>query len=227
MRIVLIEDNQSLAKGITYRLQDLGHAIDVLSDGLAADEFLRGGGGELVILDINLPRMDGLSILRAMRARGDGRPVLLLTARSETHDRVEGLDAGADDYLVKPFAMAELEARVRALSRRLDRNHRPALRLGPLSLDLDGRQVAIAGEIHALPRREISVLESLLLAEGRIVPKHDLLDHVYGTGADVEESAIEVHISRLRKRLKPHGVTIRVRRGLGYAIGLVEDTATP
>lgn len=227
MRIVLIEDNQSLAKGITYRLQDLGHAIDVVSDGLAADEFLRGGGGELVILDINLPRMDGLSILRAMRARGDGRPVLLLTARSETHDRVEGLDAGADDYLVKPFAMAELEARVRALSRRLDRNHRPALRLGPLSLDLDGRQVAIAGETHALPRREISVLESLLLAEGRIVPKHDLLDHVYGTGADVEESAIEVHISRLRKRLKPHGVTIRVRRGLGYAIGLVEDTATP
>ncbi|GAA5070015.1 response regulator transcription factor [Roseibacterium beibuensis] len=227
MRIVLIEDNQSLAKGITYRLQDLGHAIDVISDGLAADEFLRGGGGELVILDINLPRMDGLSILRAMRARGDGRPVLLLTARSETHDRVEGLDAGADDYLVKPFAMAELEARVRALSRRLDRNHRPALRLGPLSLDLDGREVAIAGEIHALPRREISVLESLLLAEGRIVPKNDLLDHVYGTGADVEESAIEVHISRLRKRLKPHGVTIRVRRGLGYAIGLVEDTATP
>ena len=171
-----------------------------------------------MILDINLPRMDGLTLLRAMRARGDGRPVLLLTARSETQARVEGLDAGADDYLVKPFAMAELEARVRALSRRLERDHRPALQLGPLVFDLDGRTVHINGVAQDLPRREVSVLESLLLADGRTVPKHDLLDHVYGTGADVEESAIEVHVSRLRKRLKPHGLTIRARRGLGYAI---------
>ena len=218
MRIVLIEDNQSLAAGIAYRLQDLGHSVDQLGDGLASDEFLRGGGGDLVILDINLPRMDGLTLLRAMRARGDGRPVLLLTARSETQARVEGLDAGADDYLVKPFAMAELEARVRALSRRLERDHRPALQLGPLVFDLDGRTVHISGVAQDLPRREVSVLESLLLADGRTVPKHDLLDHVYGTGADVEESAIEVHVSRLRKRLKPHGLTIRARRGLGYAI---------
>jgi DNA-binding response OmpR family regulator len=225
MRVVLIEDNQSLAQGITYRLQDLGHSVDVISDGLAGDEFLNRGGGDLLILDINLPRMDGLSVLRALRARGDGRPVLLLTARAETHDRVEGLDAGADDYLVKPFAMAELEARVRALTRRRSQDHRPMLRLGPLTLDLTGRQVAIAGAAQDLPRREIAVLESLLLAEGRTVSKADLLDHVYGTGADVEESAIEVHVSRLRKRLKPHGLLIGVRRGMGYAIGLADDAA--
>jgi len=227
MRIVLVEDNQSLARGITYRLQDLGHAVDLISDGLAADEFLRGGGGDMVILDINLPRIDGLTLLRDMRARGDGRPVLLLTARAETHDRVEGLDAGADDYLVKPFAMAELEARLRALTRRRAHDHRPALRLGPLALDLAGRQVTIDGAAQDLPRREVAVLESLMLAEGRTVPKHDLLDHVYGTGADVDETAIEVHVSRLRKRLKPHGLMIRVRRGMGYAIALAEDAAAP
>jgi DNA-binding response OmpR family regulator len=227
MRIVLVEDNQSLARGITYRLQDLGHAVDLISDGLAADEFLRGGGGDMVILDINLPRMDGLTLLRDMRARGDGRPVLLLTARAETHDRVEGLDAGADDYLVKPFAMAELEARLRALTRRRAHDHRPTLRLGPLALDLAGRQVTIDGTAQDLPRREVAVLESLMLAEGRTVSKHDLLDHVYGTGADVDETAIEVHVSRLRKRLKPHGLMIRVRRGMGYAIALAEDAAPP
>ena len=227
MRIVLVEDNQSLAQGITYRLQDLGHAVDLVSDGLAADEFLRGGGGDMVILDINLPRVDGLTLLKDMRARGDGRPVLLLTARAETHDRVEGLDAGADDYLVKPFAMAELEARLRALTRRRAHDHRPTLRLGPLALDLAGRQVTIDDMAQDLPRREVAVLESLMLAEGRTVSKHDLLDHVYGTGADVDDTAIEVHVSRLRKRLKPHGLMIRVRRGMGYAIALAEDAAPP
>lgn len=227
MRIVLVEDNQSLARGIAYRLQDLGHAVDLISDGMAADEFLRGGGGDLVILDINLPRISGLTLLRDMRARGDGRPVLLLTARAETHDRVEGLDAGADDYLVKPFAMAELEARLRALTRRRAHDHRPMLQLGTLALDLAGRQVAIDGVAQDLPRREVAVLESLMLAEGRTVPKHDLLDHVYGTGSDVEETAIEVHVSRLRKRLKPHGLLIRVRRGMGYAIALAEDATAP
>ncbi len=218
MRIILIEDNQSLARGITYRLQDLGHAVDVISDGLAGDEFLAGDRGDMVILDINLPRRDGLSLLRAMRARGDGRPVLLLTARAETHDRVEGLDAGADDYLVKPFAMAELEARVRALARRRAHDHRPTLHLGSLSLELAGREVSVAGDPLTLPRREVSVLEALLLAEGRTVSKADLLEHVYGTGADVDDSAIEVHVSRLRKRLKPHGLSIVVRRGMGYAL---------
>ncbi|MEM8581902.1 MAG: response regulator transcription factor [Pseudomonadota bacterium] len=218
MHIILVEDNESLAKGITYRMQDSGHAVDVFSDGAEADQFLRTPGGDVVILDISLPGLDGLSVLRNMRARGDERPVILLTARSETEDRVKGLDAGADDYLVKPFDMAELEARIRALGRRQGRELRDVLTLGPLSLDLGARQVSFDGVREPLPRREIAVLEALLTAQGRTVSKTGLLESVYGTGADVEEGAIEVHVSRLRKRLKPYGLAIRVQRGLGYAL---------
>ncbi|MDU8945431.1 response regulator transcription factor [Ovoidimarina sediminis] len=218
MRIILVEDNESLAKGISYRMADVGHAVDILHDGGAADEYLRTDGGDVVILDINLPGLDGLSILRNMRARGDERPVIMLTARSDTEERVAGLDMGADDYLVKPFEMEELEARLRALARRKPREIRNRLTLGPLALDLDARQVEVAGNPLALPRREISVLELLLAAQGRTVPKRDILDHTYGVGADVEESAVEVHVSRLRKRLRPFGLTIAVRRGLGYAL---------
>ena len=218
MLITLIEDNPSLARGIAYRLEDGGHAVDHLSDGQAAEDYLRGGGGELIILDINLPRRSGLTLLREMRKRGDARPVILLTARTDTDDRVAGLDAGADDYLVKPFEMAELEARVRALSRRSARAPRRELSCGPLTLDLGTRNVFAHGSTLDLPRREVSVLEALMSASGRIVSKTDILDRTYGTGADVEEMVVEVHVSRLRKRLKPHGLMIRTRRGLGYVL---------
>lgn len=218
MRIVLVEDQDSVAKGISYRMEDIGHSVDVISDGLAADQHLRAGGGDLVILDITLPGLDGLAILRAMRQRGDDRPVLLLTARAETHDRVRGLDAGADDYLVKPFEMDELEARVRALARRLPRPLRRQITMGALALDLDAREVTAQGIALALPRREVSLLEVLMTAQGRMISKNDLIDQIYGTGADIEEGAIEVHVSRLRKRLKPYGMAIRVARGLGYAL---------
>lgn len=224
MRIVLVEDHDSVAKGITYRMEDIGHSVDVISDGLSADQHLRSGGGDLVILDITLPGMDGLAILRAMRQRGDERPVLLLTARAETHDRVRGLNAGADDYLVKPFEMDELEARVRALARRQPRPLRRQITLGVLALDLDAREVTAGGVALALPRREVSLLEVLITAQGRTISKNDLIDHIYGTGADIEEGAIEVHTSRLRKRLKPYGLAIRVARGLGYAL---VQTGTP
>ncbi len=222
MRIVLVEDHDSLARGIAYRLEDLGHSVDLLDDGLAAEDHLRDDGGDLVILDINLPGQDGLSVLRAMRQRGDERPVLLLTARSETIDRVQGLDAGADDYLVKPFEMDELEARVRALARRRGSPLRQILRLGPLQMDIDSRQVSIGAKPLDMPRREVSLLEILLSANGRTVPKPDLIAHLYGTGADVEDGAVEVQISRLRKRLKPHGLVIRVRRGIGYSLSELE-----
>ena len=161
---------------------------------------------DLVILDINLPGRNGIELLKAMRARGDVRPVLLLTARADTHDRVRGLDAGADDYLVKPFEMIELEARIRAISRRKPEPYRKSLSLGTLTLDLDARQVAIDGQPVAIPRREVSLLEALLSANGRTVSKTHLLEHTYGTGTDVEEAAVEAHISRLRKRLKPHAI---------------------
>ena len=223
-RITLVEDHESLAKGIAYRLGDLGHAVDILADGQDADDLLRGDAAELIILDINLPGLDGLTVLRNLRLRGDDRPVLLLTARSETVDRVQGLDAGADDYLIKPFEMDELEARVRALARRRARPITRKIAMASVELDLDTRQASFAGAPAALPRRELSLLEILIGAQGRTVAKADLLEHVYGTGADVEEAAIEAHISRLRKRLKPHGLAIKVQRGLGYS--LVEATAS-
>ncbi|WP_049645600.1 response regulator transcription factor [Candidatus Rhodobacter oscarellae] len=218
MRITLVEDNVGLAKGIAYRLQDAGHAVDVLHDGDAAAAFLKGCVSDLIILDINLPGTDGLSLLKALRAGGDPRPVILLTARAETEDRVIGLDAGADDYLIKPFEMAELEARVRALSRRRATPQRQLQHIGPLQFDAAARQLMADDQPLDLPRRELSIFECLLAARGRLVTKTALLDHVYGTGADVEEQVVEVYISRIRSRLKPFGLVIKAQRGLGYQL---------
>lgn len=216
MRITLVEDNISLAKGIAYRLQDAGHAVDMLHNGQDAEIFLRDDASDLIILDINLPGVDGLTVLKGLRGRADTRPVILLTARAETEDRVIGLDAGADDYLIKPFEMAELEARVRALSRRRSTPQRQVLKFGPLSFDAAARQL-LAGDVELdLPRRELAIFEGLLSAEGRLVSKSALLDHAYGVGADVEDTVVEVYISRLRRRLKPYGVEIKAQRGLGY-----------
>lgn len=222
MRITLVEDNISLSKGITYRLEDAGHAVDALVDGGEAADYLKSDGADLVILDINLPGIDGLTLLSDMRKRGDTRPVILLTARAETQDRVIGLDAGADDYLIKPFEMAELEARVRALLRRRQVPQQQLRQVGLLQYDASARQLfAEDGEVD-LPRREMSVFECLWDAGGRLVSKTAVLDHVYGVGADIEETVVEVYVSRLRSRLKPYGISIRTRRGLGYQL-LVGD----
>lgn len=222
MRIAIVEDNSALASGIAHRLRDRGHAVDVLHDGAEADAFLAREGADLVVLDINLPGMDGLSVLRALRRRGDGAPVILLTARSETAERIAGLDAGADDYLTKPFDMDELEARLRALSRRKNLEFSSRDPLGPLVFDRSARQL-LDGEIPlAIPRKEIATLECLLERRGRIVSKAQLIAHVYGTGADVEDSAIEPHVSRLRKRLEGYGVRIKAARGLGYMLDIDE-----
>lgn len=220
MRITLVEDNTSLAKGICYRLEDAGHAVDMLEDGEAAAAYLRDDQADLVILDINLPGTDGLTLLKELRARGDARPVILLTARAETKDRVIGLDAGADDYLIKPFEMAELEARVRALLRRRATPQQQRRNVGPLSYDVSTRQLFSGGDEIKLPRREVSVFECLLEAEGRLVSKSAMLDHVYGVGADVEERVVEVYVSRLRSRLSTYGLQIKTRRGLGYQLNV-------
>lgn len=218
MKITLVEDNVSLAKGIAYRLEDAGHAVDILDDGTLAQSFLKTDTSDLVILDINLPGVDGLSLLKALRSRGDQRPVILLTARAETEDRVFGLDAGADDYLIKPFEMAELEARVRALLRRRAVPQQKMLVVGDLQYDVSARELHTVGGKLEFPRRELSVFECLVVAEGRLVSKSTLLDHAYGTGADVEESVVEVYVSRLRRRLKPYGIQIKSQRGLGYQL---------
>lgn len=218
MRIAIVEDNVELARGIAYRLRDRGHSVDILHDGQEADRFLAREGADLVVLDINLPGMTGLEILRALRLRDDGTPVILLTARSETVERVAGLDAGADDYLTKPFEMDELEARLRALSRRKNLEYAARDALGVLVFDRTSRQLMDGETALEVPRKEIATLECLLERRGRIVPKAQLMTHVYGTGADVDDSAIEPHVSRLRRRLEGYGVRIKTARGLGYML---------
>lgn len=218
VHITLIEDNTSMAKGIAYVLRDEGHAVDVLHNGRQADAFLRNDASDVIILDINLPGMSGIEILENLRFRGDLRPVILLSARSETQDRVAGLDAGADDYLIKPFDMAELLARIRALSRRRVRDAIYSESIGRLELNNTTREITADGDILHFPRRELALFEILVKARGRSVNKRDILDRLYGTGADVEEKVVEVTISRLRKRVAPYGVSIRVRRGIGYIL---------
>jgi len=221
VRIVVVEDNISVAKGIRYYLQDAGHAVDLLQDGAEAASFLRDDSADIVVLDINLPEIDGLTILKQMRARDDMRPVLLLTAQSETDDKIKGLDAGADDYLSKPFEMEEFGARIRALSRRVSERPTPRAQIGGVIFDRTARTLEADGGTLDIPRREVALFERLLLADGRIVSKQLLLDSLYGTGADVDEPVVEVYVSRLRKRLQPHGVQITVKRGLGYKMQAV------
>lgn len=221
MRIAIIEDNRALARGIGHRLRDQGHAVDILHDGDDGDAFLAADGADMVVLDINLPGRSGLDILKNMRGRGDNTPVLLLTARGDTRDRVAGLDLGADDYLVKPFETEELEARLRALFRRRNADQAVLETIGDLEYDRGGRQLTADGRPLDLPRRELAVLECLLDRRGQLVSKTAITDHVYGTGTDVEEKVVEIYISRLRKRLEPHGIRIKTARGLGY---LLEDT---
>lgn len=218
MRIAIVEDNEALANAIAYRLRDRGHSADILFDGEDADAFLAREGADLVVLDINLPGRSGLDVLRALRSRGDGAPVILLTARSETSDRVEGLDSGADDYLVKPFEMDELEARIRALSRRKNLDYGARETVAGIEFDRTTRQARASGKLLEIPRRELAVLECLLERRGRIVAKAQLTDHVYGIGADVDDTAVEPHVSRLRKRLADYGIVIKTARGLGYML---------
>ena len=208
--------NLAVAKGIAYSLEDKGYVLDMMHDGATADDFLRRDENDLIVLDVNLPGLDGLSVLRNLRARADQRPVIILTARADVADRIAGLDAGADDYLIKPFDMAELEARIRALLRRRGKRIEHSLTFGPLTFELNARTARLHGKTMELPRRELAVLEVLIRAEGRIVPKSALLEGVYGTGSDVDESAVEAHVSRLRKRLSDWGVEIKAQRGLGY-----------
>ncbi len=214
----MVEDNIAVAKGVAYRLRDEGHAVDLLHDGAEALEFLRDEAADLIILDINLPGLSGMDVLAALRARCDHRPVLMLTAQSDTRDRILGLDAGADDYLVKPFEMDELSARIRALGRRNAMADRTEKTIGPLRFDANARMILGPDGALSVPRREVSLFETLLAANGRTVSKQVLLDHLYGTGSDVDEPVVEVYVSRLRKRLKPFGIEINMQRSLGYAM---------
>lgn len=224
MRILIAEDDDVLADGLCLSMRQSGYAVDRVSDGLEADTMLRGDQPfDLVILDLGLPRMDGFNVLRNLRERNRRVPVIILTARDQMGDRVKGLDLGADDYLVKPFNLPELEARVRALLRRGQCGVNPVYTCGMLTFDSVARRAAINGEPLELTMRELSVLEALMLRIGWVVSKDQLLERLYSYAEEASGNAIEVYIHRLRKKIEPAGVTIRTIRGLGYIIDKVSS----
>ncbi|MCE5974894.1 response regulator transcription factor [Sinirhodobacter sp. WL0062] len=218
MHIILVEDNLNLAKGVQNALKDQGHAVDHLDDGQAADVFLKGNTADVAVIDVNLPGMSGIEIIRRLRGRGDTTPVLILTARGKTSERVEGLDAGADDYLVKPFDMEELVARLRALARRRPQIAPDHETVGQLVYDRVQRTLQHHGSVIDLPRRELALFEFLLEHRGRLMEKDRIADALYGTGTPVESNAVELLVSRLRRKIEGCGATIRTARGLGYML---------
>jgi two-component system, OmpR family, response regulator len=218
MRILVAEDDAILADGVTRTLRQSGYAVDWVQNGLEADSALDTDDFDLLILDIGLPKKSGLDVLKRLRGRDSRLPVLILTALDGVNDRVRGLDAGADDYLAKPFDLSELEARVRALVRRGMAGSPTLLRHGALTYDQVGRVARLNGEALELSAREVSLLEIFLQRAGRLVSKDQLVSHLCEWGEEVSPNAIEVYVHRLRKKLEPGGVRIVTVRGLGYSL---------
>lgn len=218
MRILLVEDNLALAEGLVTLLRQAGYALDVVHDGASAEALAAAENFDLVILDLNLPQMDGLDVLRAMRARRNPAAVLILTARGAPEERVRGLDLGADDYLTKPFDIREFEARVRSLLRRQAGLKTATVTCGLLTLDLTTRSFAVNGEALDLPARERDLLELLILKAGKVVTRDAIVQSLTSLEDDLSPNAIEQYVSRIRKRLAPFGLTIRTARGIGYIL---------
>ncbi|MGE5769869.1 MAG: response regulator [Betaproteobacteria bacterium] len=217
MRILIAEDDAIIADGLARSLRQGGYAVDWAPNGHDADAALTTVSYDLLILDLGLPRVPGLEVLKRLRGRGSQVPVLILTALDGTGDRVKGLDLGADDYMAKPFELAELEARVRALTRR-SAGVMPTIQCGALVYDQVGRTAQIQGQSLDLSAREIGLLEVLLTRMGRLVSKDQLVDQLCGWGEEVSHNAIEVYVHRLRKKLESGGVKITTVRGLGYCL---------
>jgi DNA-binding response OmpR family regulator len=217
MRILLVEDDAIIADGLSASLRKGGYAVDHVDNGLDADTTLLSQNYDLLILDLGLPRLGGIDVLRRLRSRKSPLPVLVLTAQEGVEARVHGLDAGADDYLTKPFALPELEARVRALTRR-GTGQATLIEVGNLLFDQSERLVRLDGQSVDLSARELELLEVLLLRAGRLVSKEHLIDHLCAWGEEVSTNAIEVYVHRLRKKLEPGGVRISTMRGLGYCL---------
>jgi two-component system, OmpR family, response regulator len=216
MRILLIEDDRMIGESIRAALRQDGSAVDWVRDGRSAESTLGTEQFDLVLLDLGLPQRDGVEILRALRSRRDQTPVIVLTARDALQDRVNVLDAGADDYLVKPFELEELAARIRAVTRRKAGRAEPAIEIGEVRLDPSMRQVTRAGETVALSGREYAVLEALMMRPGAILSRAQLEDRLYGWGDAIESNAVSVYVHQLRRKLGND--FIRNVRGVGYYV---------
>jgi DNA-binding response OmpR family regulator len=222
MHVLLVEDDLVLADGIARILTGQGMAVDVVNNGFDADRAAQTHAMAVMVLDIGLPGIDGFEVVRRLRARGSALPVLLLTARDDVQDRVRGLELGADDYLVKPFAAPELVARIKALVRRS--NPRPVeMQIGGLQLDAFTHRASIHGQTIELSAREWAVLEYLIQQASRVVSKQQIIDAILPWGEEVTLNAVEVYVSRIRAKIAAAGIAIKTIRGFGY---MLEQTGT-
>ena len=224
MRLLIVEDNIELSGLLAKGLSAAGYEADVVNTASEARDAVSSISYAAMILDLGLPDSDGLSVLREMRHRSDPLPVLVLTARGGVNDRVSGLRSGADDYLVKPFALEELVARLEAILRRPGQLLGSSLQLANLVYDTESRQVFLDGTPHVFSARETSVLEILLRRQGRVVPKKNVEDHIFGLSGDVGSNAVEVYVFRLRKQLADTGARISIHtvRGVGYLMSEIK-----
>ncbi|HEY4997570.1 MAG TPA: response regulator [Usitatibacter sp.] len=216
MRLLLVEDDSMIGEAARQGLRHEGHTVDWVRDGREAEASVASADYDLVLLDLGLPRRDGLSVLKGWRARGEGVPVLIITARDSVSDRIAGLDAGADDYLVKPFDLDELSARVRAVLRRKSGRAASTLKIGDLEIDASSRLVKWKGEDVALSAREYALLEALADRPGAYLTRTQLEERLYGWDEEIASNAVEVHIHGLRRKLDPG--LIRNVRGMGYTL---------
>jgi DNA-binding response OmpR family regulator len=216
LRILLVEDDELLGRAVQAGLEQAGYTVDWLRDGRLAGAALHSDEPDLLVLDLGLPGKDGLTVLRELRSRDSAVPVLILTARDTVEDRIAGLDTGADDYLVKPFDLGELTARLRAIARRRGGRSAPLIRHGDLELDPASREVSVAGQPVKLSAKAVAVLEALLERPGMPLSREQLEQILYGWGEGVDSNAVEVHVHHLRKKLGKD--RIHTIRGLGYMI---------
>ena len=216
MRVLLVEDDRMIAQGLQTALRQDGYTVDWMGDGNSAAAALHSSHFDLVLLDLGLPERDGLEVLRELRRRGDATPVLILTARDEVQDRIDGLDSGADDYIVKPFDLDEVSARMRSVLRRANGRGDPCIRAGGICLDPATHAVEQQGVPVQLSAHEYAVLEALLQRPGAILSRAQLEDRLYGWDTQVESNAVEVYIHSLRRKLGSEA--IRTLRGVGYFI---------